>query len=309
MQSPRPQHRVELATSGDKHEHGSTMPSRKGKTPRGGGNDERRFTETARMQRMRERLGGAERQNKHDLGSLLPVFASASHDLRSASDGALVAAMDWLTAQNDSRWRYVSRGKAQEADRFADLQTQVERLEREIDTYRSERRKAVLEPFADFFDPSTGKLRPFAERGPDKLFAPGSLFTILAASDNLTQYSLAVLSFSSHLSSLAERRRTNHLWLPSGLRKIGNLVKGRHGESGPSALGDGEDPDSVADVGDESDEEEDHPVLHKKKKKEEKRGKKEGKPKTRFEQVMEKSCASLSLSRCLSLSRLAGRRS
>ncbi|GAA5854342.1 hypothetical protein JCM9279_004726 [Rhodotorula babjevae] len=281
------EHRVELASSRDKHKHESATPSRKGKTSRGG--DERRFTETARMQRMRERLGGAERHNKHDLASLLPVFASASHDLRESSDAALVAAMDWLTAQNDSRWRYVSRGKAQEADRFADLQAQVERLEREIDVYRSERRKVVLEPFADFFDPATGKLRPFAERGPDKLFAPGSLFTILAASDNLTQYSIAVLSFSSHLSSLAERRRTNHLWLPSGLRKIGHLVKGRHGESGPSALGDGEDPDSVADVGDESDEDEEHPVLQKKKKEKKKRGKKDDKPMTRFEQVMEKS--------------------
>ncbi|KPV71578.1 uncharacterized protein RHOBADRAFT_31005 [Rhodotorula graminis WP1] len=268
------------------YEHGSDTPTRKAKSPRGGGADERPFTETARMQRVRERLGGAERQNKHDLGSLLPVFASASHDLREASDGALVAAMDWLTAQNDSRWRYVSRGKAQEADRFADLQAQVERLEREIDLYRSERRKAVLEPFADFFDPHTGHLRPFAERGPDKLFAPGSLFTILAASDNLTQYSTAVLSFSSHLSALAERRRTNHLWLPSGLRRVGNLVKGRHGESGPTALGDGEDPDSVPDVGDESDEEEDHPVLQKKEQKRKKN--KDDKPKTRFEEVMEK---------------------
>ncbi|BGP43100.1 hypothetical protein JCM10449v2_007124 [Rhodotorula kratochvilovae] len=276
------EHRVALARTHrkDGDESGTATPKRKRKHHTD--EEEKGFKETARMQRMRERLGGAERVNKHDLESLLPIFASASHDLRETGDATLSSTMDWLLAQNDSRWRWLSRDKPQEAERLTALQAQVARLEAELKIYRAERRDAIVEPFRDFFDAETGRLRPFTERGHDRLFAPGSLFTVLAASDNLITYSLAVLAFAKQLAALAEKRRENNLWFPTGVRKIGKLIVG--GKSTTTALPDGENPDRIEPIGDEEDEDEEHPILKGKK-----GGKKAKREKTRFETVMETS--------------------
>ncbi|GEM12833.1 fusaric acid resistance-like protein [Rhodotorula toruloides] len=216
--------------------------------------------ETARMQRMRRILDNAERENKHDLAALLPIFADASREMRAANDAALLRAMEWLTTQNEGRWSsFLRRGapKREEEERLAALENQVLHLENALREYRSKRREAIVEPFRDFFDPATGLLRPIGERGDaasgsGRLFAPGSLFAVLSASDKLVLYAHAVLAFAREIQGLAQQRRRNKLGFPTGLRRIGNLVRGK----GPTTnvVPDGDDPDDLRGLDDSDDE-------------------------------------------------------
>lgn len=217
-------------------------------------------SETARMQRMRKTLKTAERENQHDLATLLPIFAEASEEMRAANDAALLSAMDWLTTQNEGRWSWIWRRgapKREEEECMAALERQIVHLENDLREYRSKRRHAIVEPFRDFFDPSTGLLRPIGERGDatsgtGRLFAPGSLFTILSASDNLVQYSEAVAAFVRDVRGLAQQRRRNKLWFPTGLRRLGKLIRGKSPTT--NVVPDGDDPDHLQDLDDSDDE-------------------------------------------------------
>ncbi|GAA5916520.1 hypothetical protein JCM6882_003571 [Rhodosporidiobolus microsporus] len=237
------------------------------------------YTETARMQRVRERMTTAERTNQHDLGSLLPLLERASSDLRGASDSALEGVMDWLISRNNSRWgfsRASSRAAAEQDESSARQKEQVAFLEAAIAAYRTDGRRAVVAPFRDFFDPATGELVPPHERSKDATFSPGSLFTLLAASDNLVVFAEAVLALAKRVAELDEKRRVNRVWWPTGLRKIGKLVTGG-GQTRDKAVGDGENPDRIEVVGAEEEESEEEEEEGGKKKRARKTKKGKGK--------------------------------
>ncbi|GAA5877972.1 hypothetical protein JCM3774_004770 [Rhodotorula dairenensis] len=206
---------------------------------------------------MRNKLHEAEVRNQHDFPTLLKLFADVSGAMRRADDAAIAAAMDWLSAQNNARWCWIysKKARADEQARLAELQDAVRTLETEIAEFRSYHRLRIVEPFRDFFDAETGRLISQAERrkrggysARERLFAPGSLFTILSASDTLVMYSQSVLKFTDKLATLAQQRRASRLWFPTGLRKVGHLLAGHH--RGPSSVGPnfaagGQDPDRV----------------------------------------------------------------
>ncbi|GAA5980157.1 hypothetical protein JCM11641_006931 [Rhodosporidiobolus odoratus] len=222
------------------------------------------YAETDRMRRTRERFTRAEQVNNHDLGSLLPIFRQASSELRHATDSALEGAMIWLVEQNSMRWSgflpFRFRAPQDRAEqRTAEQKTKMDRLEAVLEQYRTDGRQALIGPFVGLFDPVTGQLlatvahprdlpKPVVndDSSPTLAFAPGSLFTLLAASDNLVVFAQAVLAFGKKVGELQEKRRENRVWWPTGLRKVGNLllVKG-NGEGGGKINGDGEDPDRV----------------------------------------------------------------
>ncbi|BGP57915.1 hypothetical protein JCM8202v2_005569 [Rhodotorula sphaerocarpa] len=218
---------------------------------------------------LRRKMHAAEVRNNHDLGTLLALFEDVSRELRSANDGTLAGAMDWLIAQNTARWAWVWSKKARHAEesRLAELAGAVQRLEATVERFRHEHRLRLLEPFREFFDAETGRLLSQEERrkqagdnGQHKLFAPGSLLTILSAADTLVVYSESVLAFARPLSDIAQSRRRSKIWFPTGLRKIGHLLAGHHrgSGSGPAVVPNGEDPehvDSQEDEGDASSEE------------------------------------------------------
>lgn len=61
-------------------------------------------------------------------------------------------------------------------------------------------------------------------------------------------YTEAVLAFARQIAHLQDHRQRNKVWFPTGLRKIGNLLKGGKGDV---AAGDGENPDQLEDVADD----------------------------------------------------------
>ncbi|GAA6023484.1 hypothetical protein JCM10207_006212 [Rhodosporidiobolus poonsookiae] len=215
----------------------------------------RPYKETTRMRTAREKLSLAEHTNKHDLASLLPLLDSTTSDLRSAADAALEGAMGWLIVQNEARWsgvlpRRMRRDPALIEQEEHEQHERVEALEAAIKAYRAEGRHALVEPFRAFFDHRTGELLPSSHGR----FGPGSIFAVLAASDNLVVFCEAVLGFAKKVDGLSSRRTIKKLWWPTGLRKIGKLVKGGKADK---AVADGANPDKVEEVGAAEDEDSD----------------------------------------------------
>lgn len=244
----------------DEDDSADSSPQEDADLPADSPHHEKRQTESRRGQghhlNMRNKLHEAEVHNQHDFATLLKLFAEVSSDMRHADDAAIACAMDWLIAQNNARWAWVysKKARADEEARLAKLEQAVDSLQVEIEAFRSRHRLQIVEPFRDFFDSETGILLSQAERrkrggysARERLFAPGSLFTVLSASDTLVMYSQSVLKFSRKLLTLAQQRRKSRLWFPTGLRKIGHLLAGHHRGTSPGVdfTAGGEDPDRV----------------------------------------------------------------
>ncbi|KAL8292941.1 hypothetical protein RQP46_000635 [Phenoliferia psychrophenolica] len=75
--------------------------------------------------------------------------------------------------------------------------------------------------------------------------SPRSLFICLAASANLIWFADAVLELAKVCVELEGRRTTYRLWWPTGVRKIGNLLKGRTEGSSFSGDAPSGDPEEV----------------------------------------------------------------
>lgn len=224
---------------------------------RTGAKSEREYASKANRD-LRRKLRETERQQGHDSATLLALLNDASTEVRHADDETLATLSRWLIAQNDARWAWIFSRKARHAEEksLAELDEKVQRLEAALLAYRQEHRLRLLEPFREFFDPETGRALPLAERrrraGPDapvRLFAPESLITVLAASDDVTTYSESVLDLARKFLDLGHRRRKSRLWLPTGLRRIGHLLTRRgHHASGADLINGSEDPDAVEDT-------------------------------------------------------------
>lgn len=207
---------------------------------------------------IRNKLRDSERQQGHDLATLLALLKDASTGVRQADEAALGALSGWLLAQNNARWAWIFSRKARQAEEqhLAELEETVNQLDATLRAYREEQRLRLLEPFREFFDPETGRPLPLAERrrraGPDapvRLFAPESLITVLAASDDIITYSQSVLGLTRQVLDLGRRRRKSRLWTPTGLRRVGHLLTRRgHHASGADLVNGGENPDAVEDL-------------------------------------------------------------
>lgn len=158
--------------------------------------------------------------------------------------------MGWLVAQNDARWGALSRWASRKHSLPAafDLGVVAQELERELVAYRREKRSGILAPFEPFFDKQTGALLPPERR--QGTFAPGSLLTVLAASDNLVTYVEAVLALVREVAALQQQRTRSRLWLPTTFHSVGKLLQG--GKRTTAAFDEHDDPDqieTIAEVG------------------------------------------------------------
>lgn len=189
----------------------------------------------------------AAEKDHHSLGHLLPILAASSAALHSRTDEALIGSMEWLIRTNSARW--FGQGKPEAIEQNVSVQkARISALEEELAAFRNQGRLKVCAPFKGFFDPATGVLLPGARP------SPASLYVVLAASTNLILYCESVLDLVKHVSDLEDRRRISKLWWPSGLRKIGNLLKGSG--KGDNVLGEETDPDTITLVDHDHDDDE-----------------------------------------------------
>ncbi|KAK4702249.1 hypothetical protein P7C70_g3975, partial [Phenoliferia sp. Uapishka_3] len=199
-----------------------------------------------RMDRARRRALEAEAKHSHNLGSLLPILESTSSALRTACDDALLSAMTWLTNTNSTRWMGRPTPNAVE-EAYQAQHTRIALLESLLAEFRTDGRAQLCGRFRDRFDENGELTRTSNETSLP--FSPASLFMCLAASSNFIWYAEALLAFVKHLHELEDKRRVNKVWFPTGVRKIGHLLRGGR-PFGEAANGN---PEKIEQVGSDED--------------------------------------------------------
>ncbi|KAJ8703361.1 hypothetical protein PTI98_001988 [Pleurotus ostreatus] len=233
----------------------SSTPSTKGEKQDGTATPDR-FTLLRR--RMREH----EQRHGHDLDSLVPILEHASVGLRSACDDVLREIIAWFDICNSRRWRslffdMIGRGQTDEDIRkkHEDLVALLERLTAEIGSFQNEGRGKLIEPYKQFFDVETGKLKETAKHIPtSEKFTSRSLFLCFVFCDTLVVFSERLARVMSLIIDLDRKRPKVRLWAPSGFGKIGRkLMKTRAYEGEdiksvvPLSMGTAADPSEYID--------------------------------------------------------------
>ncbi|KAK4703912.1 hypothetical protein P7C70_g2307, partial [Phenoliferia sp. Uapishka_3] len=183
----------------------------------------------------------SEKLHGQDLTTLLPILERASVSLRHHVDDTLLGSLAWLDSLNQTRyWSRPSKDTIK--NEFLNQQRRIEALENALADFRKDGRAELCMPFADFFDPVTGEQLTLKQEYP---FSPRSLFLCLSTSANLIWYAEAVLAVAKHLEELEGRRTSYRLWWPTGVRELGNLLKGGKGTASFSGDTESGDPNAV----------------------------------------------------------------
>ena len=113
-----------------------------------------------RFRAIRQITKQREIEHGHDLDTLVPILASASANLRSASEEALISIIDWLQDCNSRRWlALLSRNnKDLIAERQEKLQKELRKIEDALEEFRTVERVKLIKPYEKFFDPKTKRL-------------------------------------------------------------------------------------------------------------------------------------------------------
>lgn len=158
---------------------------------------------------------------------MIPIVYSATADLRKTLSNALGNMSTAIRNVNDRRYRAV------QPEPLDNLRAARDALRKSLEAYKESGRIAIVQPLADAVDAASGKL--LDEHGrPTVSFRP--LFICFVLESNLCWTAEATLSLMNQLVELMEERKRNRLWAPTGLRKIGNLL--RRGEGTAPIQGD-----------------------------------------------------------------------
>lgn len=118
-----------------------------------------------RLTWLRREIREHEIRHGHSLDSLVPILESVSVGLRSACDDVLRELIAWFDVCNSRRWRslffdLLGRGQTVEdfQRRHKELVMLLSRLEQEVKAFQEGRAK-LIEPYKQFFDVETGKLK------------------------------------------------------------------------------------------------------------------------------------------------------
>ncbi|CAE6412674.1 unnamed protein product [Rhizoctonia solani] len=118
------------------------------------------------------------------------------------------------------------RYKSVKQEPLDNLRSAREALREALATYKESGRIAIVQPLADAVDSISGKL--LDEHGrPTISFRP--LFICFVLESNLCWTVEATITLMNQLIELMEERKRNRLWAPTGLRKIGNLLRREEG--------------------------------------------------------------------------------
>ncbi|KAJ7745343.1 hypothetical protein B0H16DRAFT_977704 [Mycena metata] len=215
-----------------------------------------RFAHRRRLVNARESLHG------HTLDALVPILATTSLPLRTASLSALEALRTWFRDANSGRWTTLIKGRNQEEvdKRSKALVEKKEELVRALSEWREEGRRGLVGPYERFFDKETGKLlvggqgsRPGgfnASKDPD-MFAVRSLFICFVFCDALDAFAARLQRIMGIVAELDLERQQPRFWFPLGLGSIGHKLLSKQDVgvvTQPLAMGTATDPTQFEDA-------------------------------------------------------------
>ncbi|KAJ8703362.1 hypothetical protein PTI98_001989 [Pleurotus ostreatus] len=211
-----------------------------------------------RLTWLRREIREHETRHGHSLDSLVPILESVSVGLRSACDDVLRELIGWFDVCNSRRWRslffdLLGRGQTVEdfQRRHKELVMLLSRLEQEIKVFQEGRVK-LIEPYKQFFDVETGKLKETTKHLPTtEKFTSRSLFLCFVFCDTLLVFSDRLSRVMRLVVDLDQKRSKVRMWAPSGFGKIGRKLMRSKGDDVkgvvPLAMGSAADPSEYVD--------------------------------------------------------------
>ncbi|KAG8732844.1 hypothetical protein FRC10_000576 [Ceratobasidium sp. 414] len=181
-----------------------------------------RVHDTHRLLHVRGRITALEIAQHTHITEMIPIVYAATADLRKALSKALETTAAAVRDINGRRYKSVK------SEPLENLYSAREALRTTLGEYRDSRRAAIVQPLADAVDAVSGRV--LDEHGrPAVSFRP--LFVCFVLESNLCWTADAVLVVVGVMVRAMEERKKNRLWAPTGLRKIGNLLRRDEGTS------------------------------------------------------------------------------
>ncbi|KAG8773968.1 hypothetical protein FRC12_002211 [Ceratobasidium sp. 428] len=175
-----------------------------------------RVHDTHRLLHVRGHVTALEIAQHTHITELIPIVYAATADLRKALSKALETTAAAVRDINSRRYKSVK------SEPLENLYSAREALRSTLGEYRDSRRSAIVQPLADAVDAASGRM--LDEHGrPTVSFRP--LFVCFVLESNLCWTADAVLVLVGVMIRAMEERKRNRLWAPTGLRKIGNLLR------------------------------------------------------------------------------------
>ncbi|CAE6435306.1 unnamed protein product [Rhizoctonia solani] len=179
-----------------------------------------RVQDTHRLLHVRGHVTALEVSQHMHITDMIPIVYSSTANLRKSLSKALENMSAAIRDVNSRRYKSVKQ------EPLDNLRSAREALREALTAYKESGRIAIVQPLADAVDSVSGKL--LDERGrPTVSFRP--LFICFVLESNLCWTVEATINLMNQLIELMEERKRNRLWAPTGLRKIGNLLRREEG--------------------------------------------------------------------------------
>lgn len=175
-----------------------------------------RVHDTHRLLHVRGHVTALEIAQHTHITELIPILYSATAELRKALSKALE---DTAAAVRDVNSRRYKSVKQEPLDK---LYAARDALKTSLAAYHESNRTAVVQPLADAVDAASGRMLD-SHGCPTVSFRP--MFICFVLESNLCWTADSVLRLMDTLIKMMEERKRNRLWAPTGLRKIGNLLR------------------------------------------------------------------------------------
>lgn len=171
---------------------------------------------------------------------IIPFLESATLELRDAIISAVAAMRKSLEDVNRHRW---TRSPV-DGSLSVELDEAYEQLRNAVINFTKDgqdsKRMQILAPFLSLLQDPEGSMTKEEQAA----LPFRSLFFAFVLGTNLVSLSEGIMTMMDTVKATLAKRKKNRLWAPKGLRKLGNLFKGRglNGEDEDGAAALGEDP-------------------------------------------------------------------
>lgn len=184
--------------------------------------------DTHHLMRLRKLFRAAEVEQQVGLEALVPVMVEAAQDTMDASEKCLDAIAHWFGETN--KHRYFQQPTAEQYRAALDaLRSAADELAISLDAFTNSNRLRLIEPYVRHF-------RSISPDGAHHLDAEGArafrlgarpLFYCMVFCANLQNFAASVEKTTREVHALAEKRPSNKVWWPTGLRKLGKVLSNR----------------------------------------------------------------------------------
>lgn len=175
--------------------------------------------ETHTILHYRQHMYKTEAEQHVELDNLLGILIEATEKPLRAIDACLEATIQWLgeTVERKSSYHHETW--------LNKLQDCQDELQQSMETFLETDRLRLIEPYRNIFKHEKSHLTPESQQ----LFRTTArpLFICLVFCANLVNLGEELLTSHDAIVDLAKKRPKNKIWLPTGLRKIGKLIRSK----------------------------------------------------------------------------------